>query len=78
MVTVALELADEAAEEQAKRRDPEVRDVLLRVLGTKTVDGLTDVTAREALKQELKDSAATVFRRKGAVRRLYLPQFVVQ
>lgn len=78
MVTVALELADDAAAAQAKQRDPEVRDVLLRVLGTKTVDALTDVGAREALKRELKDSTSAVFRKKGAVRGLYLPQFVVQ
>lgn len=78
MVTVALELADEAAANQAQQRDPEVRDVLLRVLGSQTVDRLTDITAREGLRQELKDSASAVFRTPGAVRRLYLPQFVVQ
>lgn len=77
MVTVALELKSEAVAEEVKRRDPELRDVLLRVLGAKTVEQLADVTAREALKEELRDSTSAAFPR-GAVRRLYLPQFVIQ
>ncbi len=77
MVTVALELRDAAAEETAKQRDPEVRDVVLRILGGKSVEQLADVAAREGLKAELRDSTGAVFSR-GAVRRVYLPQFVIQ
>ena len=58
-------------------RDSELRDIILTSLGTKTVDQLTDMTAREAIKKEVQIAITTRFG-KPSVKRLYFPQFVVQ
>jgi flagellar protein FliL len=78
MASVALEVRDEAAVAQLKERDPQIRDRLLTVLGSKTVNELVAPdSARAALRVELRDSTARLFPR-GTVHRVYLPRFVVQ
>ncbi len=77
MVNATFELKDAAADEKLKAHDPEVRDVLLYVLGTKTVEELADVTKRESLKQEILAALKKQFPDAG-VSRVYFPQFVIQ
>ena len=77
MLTVAFDLKDAAAVEQMKVRDAEVRDAILTVIGSKTVEQLVDISARNALKGELRNSVGQLFS-KGAVKQIYLPQFVIQ
>jgi flagellar FliL protein len=60
-----------------KAHDPEIRDVLLYVLGTKTVEELADVTRREGLKKELLAAVQKAFPDAGVLR-VYFPQFVIQ
>lgn len=78
MCSVAIELSDEKFAEVLNTRDAEVRDAVLRVLGQKTVDELTDVSRREAFKTEVQSALDGLFKQKGAIRRLYFPQFVIQ
>ncbi len=54
MLSVAVEVKDDADAEQMKARDAEVRDAVLHVLGSKTVDELADIAARDSLKLELR------------------------
>ena len=77
MVNATFEMKDAAAEELMKARDAEVRDVLLALIGHKTVDELTDVSKREDMKKEILASMAPLFPA-GTIRRVYLPQFVIQ
>lgn len=77
MLTVAFQVKDETVMEQMKLRDAEVRDAILTVIGSKTVDQLVEIAARNPLKAELKDSVAPLFP-KEAVTQIYFPQFVVQ
>lgn len=77
MLTVAFQVKDETVLEQMKLRDAEVRDAILTVIGSKTVEQLVDIAARNPLKAELKDSVAPLFP-KEAVTQIYFPQFVVQ
>ena len=60
-----------------KERDLELRDAILRVLGTKTVQELTDVTLRDSLKHEL-TAVLTKELPPKTVHQVYLPQFVIQ
>lgn len=80
MLAAALEFNDAAQVEEMKSRDSEVRDVILRVMGSKTVEELSDMGHREAIKEELADSLATLFKKskKKPIRRVYFPQFVIQ
>jgi flagellar FliL protein len=77
IVTLAIEVdrAETAAELAA--RDAEVRDALVRVLGSKTVAELADVASRGALKEELATTVSSLLS-SGKVLQIYLPQFVIQ
>lgn len=77
MLAAAIDAKDASVIEQMKARDAETRDVLLRVMGSKTVDELADMQRREAIKKELTDSLGALFK-KGSIRRIYFPQFVIQ
>lgn len=77
MVSAAYELRDAKVLEHMKTRDIEMRDLMLGVLAEKTVDELTDVSQREAIKDELRVAIDRALGR-GAVRRVYLHQFVIQ
>jgi flagellar FliL protein len=78
MLAAALEFSDAAMVEETKARDAEVRDIVLRVMGARTVEELSEMSNREAIKKELADSLGTLFKKKKAIRRIYFPQFVIQ
>ena len=77
MLTAAFEVKDAAAEEMLKTRDAEVRDVLISRFGLKTVEELTDITKREALKAEVLGILTPLFP-PGTLKHVYFPQFVIQ
>jgi flagellar FliL protein len=77
MVTATFELKDGATEQLMKEHDPEIRDRLLALLGKKTVDDLTEPTLRESIKKEVLDAVSPLFP-KGAVLKVFFPQFVIQ
>jgi flagellar FliL protein len=77
LVSIALRLKDAAIETDLKARDAEVRDAMLRVLGTKHVEELSDITRRDALKEELRASLDAIMK-PGSIKGLYFPQFVIQ
>lgn len=77
LVSIALRLKDAAVEEDLKARDAEVRDALLKVLGAKHVEELSDIAQREALKEELKKALDAIIK-PGSIKGLYFPQFVIQ
>lgn len=77
VATLAVELDGPVTAAELERREAEARDAVLRVLGSKTVAELSDISTRESLKSELLDTLAGVVR-VGEMRRLYLPQFVIQ
>ncbi|MBY0489610.1 MAG: flagellar basal body-associated FliL family protein [Gemmatimonadaceae bacterium] len=77
LLTVALEVSSATTMEDFKKRDAELRDIILTALGTKTVEQLTDITMREKFKSEISAAVESRFGKK-TVKRLYFPQFVVQ
>jgi flagellar FliL protein len=77
VVSVALEVDRPETAAGLVARDAEVRDAVLRVLGGKTVADLSDVEKRETLKDEI-GAAVKALMKSGEIRRLYLPQFVIQ
>jgi flagellar FliL protein len=76
LLSVAFEVKSAAVLEQMKARDAELRDVVLVTLGSKSVEELADMHAREALKTELRTATEKTF--KKGVKRVYFPQFVIQ
>jgi flagellar FliL protein len=77
MLTVAFDVKDESVSTQMQTRDAEIRDAVLGVLGTKTVEELADVSQRDSLKAQMLAAVAKLFPA-GAIKRVYLPQFVIQ
>jgi flagellar FliL protein len=77
MVTATFELKDAAAEEFMKAHEAEIRDRLLALFGKRTVEELTEISARETLKKEVLDVIGPLFP-KGAVQKVFFPQFVIQ
>ncbi|MEO6445751.1 MAG: flagellar basal body-associated FliL family protein, partial [Gemmatimonadaceae bacterium] len=78
MLAAAVEFSDAKRVEELKAREPEARDILLRVMGARTVEELTDMKIRESLKVQLTDSLSVLFDKPKQIRRVYFPQFVIQ
>ena len=79
LLTLAFELKDAATLEEMKTRDAELRDAVLVTVGGKTVEFLSEMSTRDSLKNELRTAAMKLFpKRKGAIKRIYFPQFVIQ
>jgi flagellar FliL protein len=77
LMTVALEAKDEATLAQFKSRDAELRDTILRLFGSKTVEQVAEARLRDGLRAELQDTLSAMVPN-GALRKIYFPQFVIQ
>lgn len=77
MVTATFEVKDGGVEQLMKDHEAEVRDRILALLGKKTIDDLTDISQRETIKKEVEDAVAPLLP-KGAIRKVFFPQFVTQ
>jgi flagellar FliL protein len=77
MVSATFELKDGGVENQMKEHDAEVRDHILSLLGKKTVEELTDIAQREQIKKDVLESVGGLFE-KGAVKKVFFGQFVIQ
>jgi flagellar FliL protein len=77
LISVAIVVDSEDAVGELEERDPELRDTMLSVLGSKTIEEITDPGARERLKGELL-TALQALHIGGAVLQVHIPQFVVQ
>jgi flagellar protein FliL len=77
LVSVALEVKDEATLNIIKGHDAEMRDMILQLFGAKTAEQLTEAAAREPLRKELIVMFNKMFPA-GSVKKVYFPQFVIQ
>ena len=76
IVTLVLE-ADAEARAELESRDAEVRDLLLTVLSSKTVEELTDISRRNQVREDMRMALNDLLAYEG-VHRIFLPQFVIQ
>ena len=77
MMSLAIELVDPESVQGLEERDAEIRDALIRAVGSKTVRELADVTLRETLVADIKVALDAVVGA-GVIRRIFIPQFVIQ
>ena len=78
MLSVAFDMKDSSGVEALKSRDAEIKDAVLALVGSKTVDQLAEVSAREPLKVEIRDLVAKITKKPKAIKRVSFPQFVIQ
>lgn len=76
LLSLSLAVGDEETAAEIERRDAEVRDAVIGMLGTKSVAELSDHESREALKTELGAIIDALLNR-SAVRAVYFPQYVI-
>lgn len=77
LVTTTIVAKDAAAVEELAGRDAEVRDRIVDLLSSRTIEQLGDPAQRERLKTDLAAAIGTLFET-GIVQRVLLPQFVLQ
>jgi flagellar FliL protein len=77
LTSIALQAASPEDATELSARDLEIRDAFIMVLGTKTVEELTDIRNRAQISQELMVAIEAVMGH-GVVRRILIPQFVIQ
>jgi flagellar FliL protein len=77
LLSVGLAVKDDATVQRLSDRDPELRDVVLRYMGARTIEELADVSMRDSLKAHLRAAVDERFGA-GTVGDVYFPQFVIQ
>jgi flagellar FliL protein len=77
LMSVALQVKDAASLETLKGRDAELRDGILRLFSRKTIEQVSDISARDQFSTELMATLGKMFG-EGTVTKIYFPQFVIQ
>lgn len=73
-VTMTLELDNAEVQEEVDKRKPQVRDLILILLSSKTYDEVNSKQGKDFLRDEIKDRINT-FLTKGKVRRVLFTEF---
>ena len=76
-VSVGLESSSPAVLEQMKVRDPQIKDRLIRIFGSKSVPELVDVESRERIRAEIRTSVEEILPPEG-LDAVYFVNFVLQ
>ena len=77
MASVGFGLTDAHGAEMMKLRDAEIRDVVVRVLGARTVAELADLPTRDTIKAEMREKVIAIVGKEALVD-VYFSQFVIQ
>lgn len=77
LVTTTIVAKNDAAAAELKDRDAEIRDRIVTLLGSRTIEQLSDPASRDVLKSDLAAAIGALFK-EGTVKRILLPQFVIQ
>lgn len=77
LVSVAFETTDAATAQVLEQRDLEVRDAVINLFGSETIENLSEVSMREAVKDAVRERVEQLIGR-NTIGRIYFPQFVIQ
>lgn len=77
LLSVAYELSDATGVDKIKQRDAEIRDLVQRVVGMRTMDQLGDLQQRDLLKADVAKATEDVIGKK-TIKKVFFPQFVIQ
>lgn len=77
LLSVAIAASNESTLSLLKSRDPEIRDRILGLLGSKSVDEVWEASRREELRQEVLATLKPLFPYES-IHAVYFPQFVIQ
>ena len=77
LVSIAIQLNSPEDAEVFQAWDVELRDTLIMVLGTKTVEELADITLRRGIAREIRQAIERISG-PGMIHEVFIPQFVIQ
>ena len=77
MASVSFGMRDALGVDEMTLRDAEIRDIVIRTLGSKTVEQLADTNVRSTIKAEMQDQVAQLVGKRKLID-IYFPQFVIQ
>ncbi|MFK7846914.1 MAG: flagellar basal body-associated protein FliL [Rhodothermales bacterium] len=77
MLSVGMETAESSVLESVTAREMVVRDTIIKILGTRTVDELADIESRTMLKDEIRLAVNGILS-EGEINRMYFTQYVLQ
>jgi flagellar FliL protein len=75
--TVALEITNPLVEKEANAREAQVRDLLIEILGRRTVTELSSLEMRDYIREEIETSVNTLLT-SGDIDGVYFSNFVLQ
>jgi flagellar basal body-associated protein FliL len=75
--TVALEITNPAVEDEATAREAQVRDLLIEILGRRTVTELSSLEMRDYIREEIETSVNALLT-SGEIDGVYFSNFVLQ
>jgi flagellar FliL protein len=77
LASIGIQMGTSAQNDELKKHDIEVREALLKVLGSAKVEELSEIANREVYKEQIKVALEKMLGR-GSVTGLYFSQFVIQ
>ncbi|MCX8022119.1 MAG: flagellar basal body-associated FliL family protein [Syntrophorhabdaceae bacterium] len=77
-VTIGIQVKDDKVMEDMKKMIPLVRDRVLSVLGTKSVDILIDVNNRNLIKDEIMGALRGALKDKEQIQAVYITDIIIQ
>jgi flagellar FliL protein len=75
-INMELEVEGPKVEDEIDRRKPQIRDIIIILLSSKTYDQMTTRQGKEALRDEVKDTVNS-FLVKGKIKKVYFTDFIV-
>jgi flagellar FliL protein len=74
---IDLELDSPELQQEADKKLPAIRDLIIRILSSKTVEEIQTAKGKEKLKEEIKRKINEILST-GEIRHVYLTEFVIQ
>jgi len=77
-ISIGIEMKDIKSIEEAKSMTLLIRDKILSVLGSKSIEVLMDVNSRDTIKQELLIALKGIFKKPDDINAIYITDFIIQ
>ena len=76
-IQISLEVGDKKMEDEIKEKEPIIKDIIISVIGEKTVDDVLAPNAKEEIKKELKEKINQALG-EDVILNIYILQYIVE
>jgi flagellar protein FliL len=77
-ITISLELDSSSTEELIKKNLARIRDDILMLLNSKTIDEVTPTKGKMLLKNQIKNRVNLILKPNGMINNVYFTEFIIQ